>query len=34
VQSYRAEQERLRLERVDPILRPSKRLPEKKPENA
>ena len=34
VKSYRTEQERLRLERIDPILRPTKRLPENKPENA
>lgn len=31
VRSYRAEQERLRLERLDPVLRPEKRLPEKQP---
>ena len=30
VRSYRAEQERLRLERVDPILRPDKRLPSRR----
>ena len=30
VSGYRKEQERLRLERLDPILRPSKRLPDKR----
>ena len=31
LRSYRQEQARLRLERVDPILLPSKRLPANKP---
>ena len=34
VRSYRDEQERLRLDRVDPILRPSKRLKSKRPPDA
>ena len=34
VNAYRKEQERLRLERLDPILRPDKRLPSKRPDNA
>ena len=31
--AYRSEQERMRLERLDPVLRPEKRLPENKPSN-
>ena len=30
VRAYRDEQERMRLDRIDPILRPDKRLPEKR----
>ncbi len=33
VRSYRSEKERLRLDQLDPILRPDKRLPEKRPGN-
>lgn len=32
--SYKSERERLRLERLTPILRPEKRLPDKRPKNA
>ena len=32
--AYRREQERLRLERIDPILRSEKRLPENRQANA
>ena len=34
VRAYNAEQERLRLERVDPVLRADKRLPSKRPTDA
>ena len=34
VRSYNSERERLRLERLTPILRPEKRLPEKRSKDA